>query len=38
MKKTVVRCEFQCRREFLKEMKIDNFDSLNYILADIWHY
>jgi hypothetical protein len=37
-KESVVRCEFQCRREFLKEMKVDDFFSLTIILADIWHY
>jgi hypothetical protein len=37
-KETVVRCEFQCRRVFLKEMHVDNFGSLIIWLADIWHY
>jgi len=34
----VVRYEFQCRRNFLKEMSVDNFEDLKERLADIWRY
>lgn len=35
---TVIRVEFQARREFLKEMSVDSFLSLCERLADMWHY
>ena len=35
---TVVRYEFQCRRNFLKEMSVNSFEELKERLADIWRY
>lgn len=35
---SVVRYEFQCRRNFLKEMSVDSFEELKERLADIWRY
>jgi hypothetical protein len=35
---TVVRYEFQCRRNFLKEMSVSSFEELKERLADIWRY
>ena len=37
-KTTVVRYEFQCRRNFLKEMSVNSFEDLKERLADIWRY
>ncbi len=37
-KETVVRCEFQCRRNFLKEMSTCSFEDLEYTLTSIWNY
>ena len=34
----VVRYEFQCRRNFLKEMGVNSFEELKEGLADIWRY
>lgn len=34
----VVRYEFQCRRNFLKEMSVNSFEELKERLADIWRY
>jgi hypothetical protein len=34
----VTRIEFQCRREFLKEMHIDNTNDLQYLLGALWDY
>jgi len=34
----VVRYEFQCRRDFLKEMSVNSFEELKERLADIWRY
>jgi len=34
----VVRYEFQCRRNFLKEMSANSFEELKERLADIWRY
>jgi len=34
----VVRYEFQCRRNFLKEMSVNSFEELKEGLADIWRY
>lgn len=34
----VVRYEFQCRRNFLKEMSVNTFEDLKERLADIWRY
>jgi len=34
----IVRFEFQCRRKFLKEMGVNNFEDLIERLADIWRY
>lgn len=35
---TVIRYEFQCRRNFLKEMSVNSFEELKERLADIWRY
>jgi hypothetical protein len=35
---TVVRYEFQCRRNFLKEISVNNFEELKERLADVWRY
>jgi len=35
---TVVRYEFQCRRNFLKEISANSFEELKERLADIWRY
>ncbi|HUX48134.1 MAG TPA: hypothetical protein VMV76_03005 [Dehalococcoidia bacterium] len=35
---SVVRYEFQCRRNFLKEMSVNSFEELKERLADIWRY
>lgn len=35
---SVVRVEFQCRRDFLKEMSVDDFWSLTERMGDIWRY
>ena len=37
-KTPVIRVEFQARRLFLKDMAVDNFDSLLERLADMWRY
>jgi hypothetical protein len=37
-KSKVIRVEFQARRQFLKEMSVENFESLTDFLADIWRY
>jgi hypothetical protein len=37
-KTPVIRVEFQARREFLKEMSVEGFESLSEYLADIWRY
>lgn len=37
-KTAVVRFEFQCRRNFLKEMSVNSFEDLKARLADIWRY
>lgn len=37
-KTSVIRVEFQARRDFLKEMSVVGFDSLVECLADIWRY
>ena len=37
-KTPVIRYEFQCRRNFLKEMSVNTFDDLKDRLADIWRY
>jgi len=34
----VVRYEFQCRRNFLKEMSVNSFEELVERLGDIWRY
>lgn len=34
----VVRYEFQCRRNFLKEMSVNSFEELKERLPDIWRY
>jgi len=34
----VVRYEFQCRRNFLKEMSVNSFEELKERLTDIWRY
>jgi hypothetical protein len=34
----VIRYEFQCRRNFLKEMSVNSFEELKERLADIWRY
>ncbi len=34
----VVRYEFQCRRNLLKEMSVSSFEELRERLADIWRY
>ncbi len=34
----VIRVEFQARRDFLKEMLVDSFQSLCERLADMWRY
>jgi len=34
----VVRYEFQCRRNFLKEMSVNSFEELKERVADIWRY
>jgi len=34
----VVRYEFQCRRNFLKEMSINSLEELKEGLADVWRY
>jgi hypothetical protein len=34
----VVRYEFQCRRNFLKEMSVNSLEQLKEGLADIWRY
>ncbi|MCX6658787.1 MAG: hypothetical protein NTX81_00190 [Candidatus Bathyarchaeota archaeon] len=34
----VIRYEFQCRRNFLKEMSVNTFEDLKERLADIWRY
>jgi hypothetical protein len=34
----VVRYEFQCRRNFLKEMSVSTFEELKERRADIWRY
>ncbi len=34
----VVRYEFQCRRNFLKEMSVNSLEELKEGLADIWRY
>ncbi|AQX74031.1 hypothetical protein B1772_00295 [Dehalococcoides mccartyi] len=34
----VTRVEFQCRRDFLKEMSVDDFWSLTERISDIWRY
>lgn len=34
----VVRFEFQCRRKFLKEMSVENFEDLKQRAPDIWRY
>lgn len=35
---TVIRCEFQLRRELLKEMGVNTFEDLRNSVADIWRY
>ncbi len=35
---TVIRCEFQARRDFLKDMEVNTFEDLIERLADIWRY
>ncbi len=37
-KEKVVRVEFQCRREFLKEKCTQSFADLEYTLGSIWDY
>ena len=34
----VIRYEFQCRRNFMKEMSVNTFEDLKERLADIWRY
>ncbi len=34
----VMRCEFQYRRGFLKEMSVDSYEDLVNRMADIWRY
>lgn len=34
----IVRCEFQCRRVFLKDMGVDTYEDLKERMADIWLY
>ncbi len=34
----IVRYEFQCRRNLLKEMSVNSFEELKERLADIWRY
>ena len=34
----VARYEFQCRRNFLKEMSVNSFEELKERIADIWRY
>ena len=35
---SVIRCEFQLRRKFLKEMSVNTFEELKERIADIWRY
>ena len=37
-KTVIVRVEYQARRNLLKEMSVDNFESLCERLADLWRY
>lgn len=34
----IARCEFQCRRKFLKEMGVDTYEDLKERMPDIWRY
>lgn len=35
---SVSRVEFQCRRDFLKDMYIDSTDELEFYIATLWNY
>ncbi|MFC2033931.1 hypothetical protein ACFLTT_00815 [Chloroflexota bacterium] len=34
----ITRCEFQCRRNFLKDMSVNSYEDLTERMADIWRY